>query len=1107
MSDGTREVRGWCAFCRSRCGSISVLDGDRLVAVRPDPDHPTGGALCPKGRAAPEIVHSDKRILHPLRRTRPKGDTDPGWQRIGWDEALDQVAAAMDAARRDVGPEAVAFACTTPSGTPISDSIEWIERFVRGFGSPNTVYASELCNWHKDHAHIFTFGCGIPPADYRNAELILLWGHNPSNVWLAQAGAVAAGRAAGARVIVIDPRRSRHAADADLWLQVRPGTDAALALGLARILLDGERFDADFVRRWTNAPLLVDEASGLFLRAQEPGCFLAWDEVLDTPVPYDPTRAVTAAEAARFRLRGACTVAGQPCRPAFDRYAEACAPYTPAHVEVLTGVPAAHLEEAAAMLAGARRIAYHAWTGIGQHANATQTERAVATLYALTGAFDRPGGNVRRTRPPVRALGTERALTPEQASRALGLDRFPLGPPADGWILAEDFYRAVLTERPYPVRVLVGFGSNLLVSHPQGALGRRALGQLGFHVHCDLFHTPTTAMADIVLPVNTPWERPALKVGFEISDEAEQHVQFRPAMIPPVGEARSDAWIVAQLARRLGFGEELFGGNLERGWNEALASAGITLDEVKRAPGGLRVPTPQPRARHAAPKGDGVAGFATPTGRVELYSERLHRHGYSPVPVHVAAGPTDARFPFRLSGAKHGAFCHSQHRGIPSLRRRMPEPVAEIAPALAEARGIADGDRVRLGTAGGAVTMRARVEPSLRPDQVVAPYGWWEECAELGLPGFAPGGPDDASYNSLVDGLSRDPVSGAPEMRSVPCDVVRVVDERGWPGWRAFRVAAVEPEAADTVTVRLRAVDGGLLPDYLPGQHLPIRVRLPDGTVAARHYSLSAAASVPARTEYRISVRSMGRVSRHIVHGLRDGDTVEAQRPGGLFALPVAPRFPVVMVAGGIGVTPFVAFLETLHRTGAATEALLLYGVRDRRGHAFADRLAELEAALPGLRVVTRYSREAGQAPERVSAALVPQDLIDRRARFYLCGPDAMMAEVAAGLIGRGVFPFDIFSERFQAAAVGDAADPGPHRIELRRSGRTLEWTAAMGTVLDAAERAGVALPAGCRTGQCESCAVPVLAGSVAHLSEVVVEDGHCLTCQAVPRSALVLDA
>lgn len=181
------EIPGYCTLCRSRCGTLNQVDGDRLIAVRPDPQHPTGSAMCMKGRAAPEIVHSPHRLMHPMKRTRPKGDADPGWVRTSWDEALDTVADRLGTIRHESGAEAVAFAVTTPSGTPLSDSIDWIERFVRGFGSPNIANAIEVCNWHKDSAHAFTFGCGMPPADYANAETIVLWGHNPANTWLAQA--------------------------------------------------------------------------------------------------------------------------------------------------------------------------------------------------------------------------------------------------------------------------------------------------------------------------------------------------------------------------------------------------------------------------------------------------------------------------------------------------------------------------------------------------------------------------------------------------------------------------------------------------------------------------------------------------------------------------------------------------------------------------------------------------------------------------------------------------------------------------------------------------------------------------------------------------------
>ena len=223
--DVERRVSGWCALCRSRCGCISVVRDGRLVAVERNPDHPTGRALCAKGQSAPDLVYSPDRLLHPLKRTRPKGDPDPGWVRIAWDEALDLAASKLLRIAEEDGPEGVAFAITTPSGTSISDSLPWLERLMRAFGSPNNVYGTEICNWHKDHATRYTFGAGIGTPDLDSAGCVLLWGHNPTGAWLAQGQRVNEAKARGARLVVVDPRRAGLAAKADEWLRVRPGTD------------------------------------------------------------------------------------------------------------------------------------------------------------------------------------------------------------------------------------------------------------------------------------------------------------------------------------------------------------------------------------------------------------------------------------------------------------------------------------------------------------------------------------------------------------------------------------------------------------------------------------------------------------------------------------------------------------------------------------------------------------------------------------------------------------------------------------------------------------------------------------------------------------------
>ena len=565
----TEHKQGYCTLCRSRCGTVNTVSDDMLIAVTADPSHPTGQAMCMKGRAAPELVHSPHRLQFPMRRTRPKEDADPGWVRIGWDEALAETAQRLGAIKAQNGAEAVVFAVTTPSGTPLVDSIDWIERFVRLFGSPNICYATEVCNWHKDFAHAFTFGCGMPPADYENAGLIVLWGHNPASTWLAQAHAIGRGRAKGAAMVVVDPRPTALARQADVWLPVRPGTDAALALGLIHLLISDDRFDQAFVREWTNAPLLVRGDNGLFLREQDlwPAAadnrFVVWDEARRCALAYDPDTTARGRASADFMLRGTVSVepsgggGSLPCAPAFELLAQACAAYIRPRVQRITGV-AERLCAARPCSSGeGRRVAYHAWTGIGQHTNATQSERAVATLYALTGSFDRVGGNRVRTGTAMRSVKALTLLPEAQRAKALGLAARPIGPPASGWVTARDTYRAILQGDPTACGPWWPSAPTCRFRRPTRRMAHDALQALEFHVHCDLFETPAARYADILLPINTPWEREGLRWASRSTMRAAARVQLRQRMVSPRGESRSDNDIVFDLACGSGWATEL----------------------------------------------------------------------------------------------------------------------------------------------------------------------------------------------------------------------------------------------------------------------------------------------------------------------------------------------------------------------------------------------------------------------------------------------------------------------------------------------------------------------------------------------------------------------
>ena len=788
----THRIPGFCALCRSRCGCISVVRDGRLVAVEPDPSHPTGQALCAKGRAAPGLVESPHRLLHPLRRTRPKGDPDPGWERITWDEALDLAATRLRAFRDRHGPESVAFAVTTPSGTAISDAIPWIDRLIHAFGSPNNCYATEICNWHKDHATQFTFGVGIQAPEFDQTGCVLYWGHNPSTSWLTHATGAIAARARGARLVVVDPRRAGLAVKADLWLRVRPGTDGALALGIAGVMIEEGWFDRGFVRDCSNGPLLVRSDTGRFLTARDlsplgsPRTLVAWDETAETPVLYDPAAVSYEGHGGALALRGRyriATVEGEvACRPAFDLYAALCGRYPPEVVERVTWVPARQVREAARLLWESRPVSYYGWTGVGQHTNATQTDRAISLLYALTGSFDAPGGNVIFSKVPRNDVAGMELLSPAQLEKALGRETLPLGPPRGGWVTSDDLYRAILEGRPYRVRGLVGFGANLVVSHADPVRARQALAALEFSVYADLFMTPTASLADLVLPVSTAWEREGLRIGFEVSQEAESLVQLRAPVVAPRGEARSDTWIVFELARRLGLGHLFWDGDIDAGHRYMLAPSGVSLEELRESPAGVRVPLVARYRKYAEAARGARPGFATPTGKVEIYSEPFLEHGYPPLPEYVepAVGPAQAaladRYPLILTSAKIPEFCHSQYRGVPALRRRVPHPEVELHPDAAAPRGIHAGDWVVVKTPHGRVRARARFRDDLDPRVVATQHGWWQACPELGLPGYDPYGSEGANVNRMIANDAIDPISGSVPHRSYLCEVSRADD-------------------------------------------------------------------------------------------------------------------------------------------------------------------------------------------------------------------------------------------------------------------------------------------------------------------------------------------
>jgi anaerobic selenocysteine-containing dehydrogenase/ferredoxin-NADP reductase len=1140
------EIPGYCTLCRSRCGTLNVVKNGVFLGVRPDPLHPTGSSICTKGKAAPELVYSVQRLRYPMRRTRPKGAENPGWERISWDEALDTIAERLSTIRQESGAEAVVFGISTPSGTALSDSVDWIERLVRLYGSPNISSTTEICNWHKDEAHAFTFGCGMPAADFANAGLILLWGHNPTSTWLAQADAIARGRSKGARLLVVDPRPIPLAQQADCWLRVQPGTDAALALGLVRLLILDGGYDHEFVRCWTNAPMLVREDTGHLLRACDlevgvPSHPVVWDERQQTPRAWDTSAPQAYASIHDCLLDGGVTVKTLDglvkCQTVWRLLTDAVSDYTPERVADLTGVPPEALENAARLLSTSGPVAYHAWTGIGQSANATQTERALAILYALTGSFDRKGGNRSFAKAPVNSVGGMNLLPRGQSEKALGLAERPLGPPSQGKVTARDTYHAILKGKPYPVRAWVAFGTNHLVTQADTKLAEEAMKALEFHVHCELFETPSARYADILLPVCSPWEREGLRVGFEINERAAAWVQWRAPIVEPQFEARSDLEIVFQLAHRLGLGPYFFDGDTEKAWNHWLEPSGLDLARLRSEKRGMEVSVFNPERRYAAVNPEGRQnGFSTPTGRVEIYSEQLFLHGQAAIPGHWQPPEKNRSFPYFLTTAKSGYYCHSQHRGLSSLRRRALYPTAEVSPLLAQTHHIKDGDWISVFNDRAKARFKAKIVQGLADDVVVAEFGWWQSCQEMGQYEMPIKGEASSNINALVSSDQRDPISGSVPHRATRCGLAREAEDHGntelirWEGWASFRLVEKEWLTEDIVRLAFESHDGALLPNFEPGQHLQIRLKAKSGQLLSRAYSLIGSARESGRRTYSIAVKKLifqdalaqgltGRVSGYLHQDLELGSNVELTPPGGRFIIPVKSTRPVVMIAAGIGITPFMSLLESMYPKSQNSNFLLYQSYKSPANNPFRVKISDLAKSRGNLKVYTHYTQVEDwpldiDADEkevvsgvRFTVDCLPVELLGSRPIFYLCGPSGMIQDVTMGLRSRGVHRFDIFSEAFEAKFTQGASPTAAARIRLDQSALTLDWRPGLGTILDLAEANGVSIRSGCRVGQCENCIVKIVSGRVAYIGAAKPQDdSECMTCQAVPNGDLTLN-
>ncbi len=761
-------IRSSCRMCHGGCGvRVHVREG-RAVRVEGDPRCLTNlGYLCAKGKASVAYTYHPDRLLHPLRRTGARGEGR--WERITWDAALDAVAGELDRVRRTHGPEYVAKACGTGR--------EWNtfgERFFNAFGVSLNVGRSPLCYFLRVTTSRLTLGTRIPVGDFYGfgaalPRCVLVWGNDPFNSADGMIGSrLLPALRQGAALIVVDPVRTPLAKRAQAFLQIRPLTDGALALGMLHVIIAEGLFDRSFVTRWTNAPFLVrDDTGDLLTEADvfaggDASRYLVWDAAAGALAPPEAPGAAPA-------LDGHYALDGIACRPAWARLAERAAEYPPERVAQITGIPAEAVARAARLFATTRPACVQWGNALDvQGVNSSATVQALLILMAVTGNLDVPGGMaIWEHGPWIDAFDPEHTRPDLLPPRSLAL--------ADRWGRKEfptlgsshaSLVNHGIVSGELPVQALMVVGHNFLVSAEETPVAWQVLQKVPFVVALDLFMTPTARLADVVLPVCTWLERDQIN---------GQHFGWgflcRQKAVEPAGEARPDEWIFLELARRLGLREHFPWKDLEEYFDWRLARCGITWRQFKA----LGEMTSALRYRkYETDHYRNGGGFNTPTGRVEIYQTTFRRHGFDPFPAYVeppaglAASPA---FPLLLTTRRAAAYFHSEFRQVPRLRRLCPDPRLEIHPATAAPLGIAEGDWVWLETGRGRIRQRAHLTHDILPGVVTAQHAWW-----------FPDRPDlfyglwDCNLNAITRsdrGQGFDPLYGSPRLRGIPCRVAR----------------------------------------------------------------------------------------------------------------------------------------------------------------------------------------------------------------------------------------------------------------------------------------------------------------------------------------------
>jgi anaerobic dimethyl sulfoxide reductase subunit A len=712
---GTAGVRTFRTACNHDCGfhycgmKVTVRDG-QMTKIEPGefPD-PRYRGLCQKGISYVQMVAHPERLLHPLKRSGERGAGR--WERISWDQALDEIAGRIGSLNETLGPESMMFLTSKGQAGILNGYFGGYLRLASLLGA-SAVNPQEL-GMDTGVASGFEDALGTEAGflanafeDLINSGLVLIWGSNPVHSWMPWWSFFLEAQRGGTRLITIDPRFTPTAAKSDSWLSIRPGTDLYLALAMVNLIIQHGWVDIDYILRRTVGPFLVREDSGSFLRTSDlRGCkpgvgYLVWDS--------EKGGAQEPGEAGIPVLTGRYKVAGVPCRPAFDLLRQAVSAYTPEFAATKTGLSTAQIFGLAQAYATTKPARIFTAFGVERWGHAATFGRLMATLCALTGNLGEPGGGA----------GVSGFF---EFPLHLGQFPFPDGKrfsPVNPARLPE----YIVDGRPYPIRgVMVAFCNWVNQFADLNFMLGEVLPRLDLLVVADLFMTETARWADYLLPVASFFEREDMVKG------PAPYLQHQPALLTPPGECRSDLEIAAGLAARSGLGEYFSdppSTYLAREMAILDQRLGPEAFERLRKEGVLDRNLPREALiphRHGR--------FETPTGRMEFYVERLLPHGRA-LPLYEP--PAEADLETEAAG-DYPLVCvstHSQYRVNSTfgqadwLREIDPEPYAFLNPVTAGERCIRDGDWVKVHNARGYVVLKARLTQAVHPQAVYLNSGW-----------------------------------------------------------------------------------------------------------------------------------------------------------------------------------------------------------------------------------------------------------------------------------------------------------------------------------------------------------------------------------------------